>query len=58
MKASPYDLKEYGLEPIEIETEAGRKEYKELQESIFEKGKPVRDKIITDYGSLLKNFSV
>lgn len=58
MKASPYDLRDHGLEPIKIETEEGRKEYKALQEAIFEKGKPVRDKLITDYGSLLKNFSI
>lgn len=54
MKASPYDLVEYGLEPIKIETESGRKEYKGLQEAIFEKGKPLRDKLINDYEIFLK----
>ena len=56
MKASPYDLVDYGLEPIRIETEAGRKEYKELQEAIFEKGKPLREKLIQQYEALLKNL--
>ncbi|MFY0684465.1 MAG: 3-methyladenine DNA glycosylase [Balneola sp.] len=54
MKASPYDLEDYGLEPIKIETESGRKEYKELQEAIFEKGKPVREKIIQEYEVFLE----
>lgn len=54
MKASPYDLREHGLEPIRIETEAGRVEYKIAQEAIFEKGAPVREKIIAHYRSLLE----
>ncbi len=49
MKASPYDLQDYGLTPIKIETEAGRIEYKETQEAIFEKGKPIREKLILEY---------
>jgi hypothetical protein len=53
MKASPYDLVEYGLDPIKIETDEGRIEYKELQEAIFEKGKPVRERLINRY----ENFS-
>lgn len=53
MKASPYDLKKYGLEPIKIETESGRKKYKELQEAIFEKGKPIRDLIISSYENFI-----
>jgi hypothetical protein len=57
MKASPYDLADYGLQPIKIETESGRKEYKELQEAIFEKGKPVRDKLIAQFETLLKSLS-
>lgn len=46
MMASPYDLKEHGLEPIKIETEIGRLEYAKAQEAIFEKGIPVRKKLI------------
>jgi len=53
MKASPYDLIEYGLDPIKIETEAGRVEYKELQEAIFEKGSPVRERLIQEYVNIL-----
>lgn len=32
MRASPYDLQEQGYPPILIETEAGRKEYQQLQQ--------------------------
>lgn len=46
MQASPYDLKDHGLEPIKIETEAGRKEYKTKQEMIFRKGLPIRKQIL------------
>ncbi len=54
MQASPYDMREQGMEPIKIETETGRKEYKEKQEMIFEKGKPVRAAIIERMRRLLK----
>lgn len=57
MKASPYDLVDYGLQPIKIETEAGRIEYKALQEAIFEKGKPVRANIITKLERLLSTIN-
>ncbi|MEO9884264.1 MAG: 3-methyladenine DNA glycosylase [Balneola sp.] len=56
MKASPYNLTDYGLEPIKIETESGRKEYKKLQEAIFEKGKPVRERLIDKYESFLTTY--
>lgn len=46
MQASPYDLRDQGLEPIKIETESGRKLYKTKQEMIFEKGLPIREKVI------------
>ncbi|MEX0844600.1 MAG: 3-methyladenine DNA glycosylase [Balneolaceae bacterium] len=53
MQASPYDLRDQGLEPIKIETEDGRKEYKEKQEMIFRKGIPIREKIIQSMQKLL-----
>lgn len=54
MKASPYDLREYGLEPIKIETEAGRKEYLVKQKEIHKKAVPVRKKLIQHYRKILK----
>lgn len=53
MQASPYDLREQGLEPIKIETDAGRKEYKQKQEMIFEKGIPIREQIIEKMEEIL-----
>lgn len=53
MKASPYDLRDHGLEPIKIETEEGRKEYLGYQSEIYERGKPVRQKLIEEYERLL-----
>lgn len=53
MQASPYDLAEFGLEPIKIETEAGRKNYIEKQIMIYEKSQPVRQKLIQAYNKLL-----
>ncbi|CAN5397004.1 hypothetical protein BH23BAC3_BH23BAC3_24880 [soil metagenome] len=53
MKASPYDLRDQGLEPIKIETEEGRKLYLKHQTKIWEMGKPVRQKLIKAYRNLL-----
>lgn len=53
MKASPYDLRHRGLDPIKIETEAGRGEYVEKQHAIFEKSKPVRAQLIKQYRRIL-----
>ncbi len=53
MKASPYDLADHGLEPIKIETEKGRAEYLEAQQSIFKKGIPVREKLIQEFEHLI-----
>ncbi|MDZ7715779.1 MAG: 3-methyladenine DNA glycosylase [Balneolaceae bacterium] len=49
MKASPYDLSSYGLEPIKIETEEGRVEYSRKQIEIFQKSQPIRKKLIEQY---------
>lgn len=54
MQASPYDLRKQGLEPIKIETESGRKEYKQKQEMIFRKGLPVREQIIERMREILE----
>ncbi len=53
MQASPYDATEFGLEPIKIETEAGRKEYLDRQMEIFENSQPVREKVIEGYEKVL-----
>jgi hypothetical protein len=53
MKASPYDLRDRGIEPIKIETDEGRKEYMQKQQAIFEKSQPIRQQLIKEYKHLL-----
>lgn len=56
MKASPYDLREYSLDPIKIETETGRMEYLEAQKSIYERSIPIRSRLIDEYRKLTDYF--
>src|SRR5262249_24104861 len=42
MPASPYDPRGYGLEPIAVETAAGRAEYVRAQQSVAERAAPLR----------------
>lgn len=46
MRASPYDLSEYGYQPVKIETQEGRVEYEILQRKITQKAQILREKII------------
>jgi hypothetical protein len=42
MRASPYDLTDYGFEPITIETPAGRAEYVRGQQDVADRAAPLR----------------
>ena len=42
MRASPYDLRDYGFAPIAVETPAGRAEYVRAQQTIAERAAPLR----------------
>jgi len=53
MRASPYDLAEWGYEAIPIETEAGRLQYQEEQKKIEEKGRVLREELIEVLSSIL-----
>lgn len=55
MRASPYDLQEWGYEPICIETEAGRTLYEKEQRALAEKGKVLRLSLIESLEQLLGN---
>ena len=57
MKASPYDLRDFGLAPIKIETDEGRQEYMEKQRTIFDKAQPIRKQLIKEYNNLLNTIS-
>jgi hypothetical protein len=54
MRASPYDLTRLGFEPIPIETIAGKAEYQRLQSSIYEKARPIRQKLIEAYHAMIE----
>ncbi|MBN2731691.1 MAG: 3-methyladenine DNA glycosylase [Balneolaceae bacterium] len=56
MKASPYDLRERGLQPIKIETKEGRKEYVAKQKDIYRRSLPIRQKLIEQYKQLISYF--
>jgi hypothetical protein len=47
MRASPYDLRKYGLEPIRIETRAGRDEYAAHQRDLAAKAEPIRGQLLS-----------
>jgi hypothetical protein len=46
MRASPYDLRALGFEPIAIETAAGRAEYEYHQREFTTRGEPLRARLI------------
>ncbi|MCS7020692.1 MAG: 3-methyladenine DNA glycosylase [Gemmataceae bacterium] len=53
MRASPYDLRSFGLEPIPIETAAGRAEYVEAQRHLSAMAQPLRLRLLHLYRRLL-----
>jgi hypothetical protein len=46
MRASPYDLRSLGFEPVAIETPAGRSEYETYQRGFSTRGDPLRQRLI------------
>jgi hypothetical protein len=52
MRASPYDLREIGFEPIRVETADGRAEYVRWQGKIFERARPIRQRVLAAYRRL------
>ncbi|GAB2530322.1 3-methyladenine DNA glycosylase [Nocardia heshunensis] len=53
MKASPYDLRDFGYEPIRIETPSGRAEYVRGQAEIAERAAVLRTRLLDDCRALL-----
>ncbi|WP_436975426.1 3-methyladenine DNA glycosylase [Nocardia asteroides] len=45
MRASPYDLREFGYEPVRIETPAGRAEYVRAQATVAESADVLRERL-------------
>lgn len=54
MRASPYDLRALGFEPIAIETAAGRAEYERRQREFSARGEPLRERLVALCGRLLE----
>ncbi len=46
MRASPYDLRGFGFEPIAVETPGGRREYTRAQEAISGRAAPLRARLL------------
>lgn len=54
MRASPYDLRKYGFEPVRIETPAGRAEYETLQRAFARRAAPIRTALLEALRRLLE----
>lgn len=53
MRASPYDLREYGFTPLCIEDASGRNEYISAQRALSDRAAPLRARLIDTYQYLL-----
>lgn len=58
MRASPYDLTEYGYNPIKIETETGRAEYEQHQREFTLRARPLRQRLIAVCQTILAERQV
>lgn len=57
MRASPYDLSDYGIEPIAIEDPTGRAEYVRRQQDIANLAVPLRESLLSECLALLGHHS-
>ena len=48
MRASPYDLADLGLEPIAIETPAGKQAYAAAQSDFADRSAPLRQRLLEE----------
>ncbi|MFM2199751.1 MAG: hypothetical protein RLZZ505_3183 [Verrucomicrobiota bacterium] len=53
MRASPYDLSEWNVVPVKIETLEGRREYETEQRELAAKARVLREKLIASLGRVL-----
>ncbi|HMP88716.1 MAG TPA: 3-methyladenine DNA glycosylase [Kiritimatiellia bacterium] len=54
MRASPYDLQAWQLEPIRIETESGRREYVDYQQAFATAAEPLRGRLVDEFRCLAR----
>nr|WP_067666395.1 3-methyladenine DNA glycosylase [Nocardia miyunensis] len=57
MRASPYDLSEYGYDPVRIETPSGRADYVRQQSDIADHAETLRDRLRTACRELLTRLT-
>jgi hypothetical protein len=55
MRASPYDLRSLGFEPIAIETAEGKACYETHQRDFCARGEPLRERLIQLCDRLIAN---
>ena len=59
MRASPYDLQQYGVyDPIKIETPEGRDEYEQLQRVITSLAEPIRNELASRIENILESVTL
>ncbi len=58
MRASPYDLTDYGYQAVRIETPAGRAEYARAQAAFAQRAAPLRKRLIDVCDTLLANAAL
>ncbi len=46
MRASPYDLRDMGYDPVPVETARGREQYETEQRALAEKARPLRERLM------------
>ncbi|MGH3445067.1 MAG: 3-methyladenine DNA glycosylase [Nocardioidaceae bacterium] len=56
MRASPYDLRELGCEPVPVETTNGKQVYVAAQRAFAERGEPLRARLIEECDRLLADL--
>ena len=53
MRAAPYDLDAFGVEPIRLETPEGRRDYAAAQRAVAARAAPLRSRLIVAYRALI-----
>jgi hypothetical protein len=57
MRASPYDLSEYGYSPLAIETPEGKREYADRQRGFLDRARPIRTELVRHCERLVRAAS-
>lgn len=58
MRASPYDLSDWGLAPIEVDTPAGRGQYARVQQELHRESARLRERLTAELGAVHRWLTV